>query len=129
MARALERSLKKDDPRNDEILKAEKQKPLRSPVIIAVLSSPKTGDDKVVELEETVAAGAALQNLLLAAQSLGLGTMVRTGKHSFEEPVREYLRMKANEKLVGLVYTGYASEPSRPSNRKPVHSIVEWRGM
>src|SRR3984893_7455153 len=129
MALALEKTLTKGDPRNEEILKAEKQKPLRSPVIIAVILSPRSGDEKVVELEETVAAGAALQNLLLAAHSLGLGTMGRTGKHSFGDPVREYLGMTENEKLVGLVYTGYASEPPRPSNRKPVHSKVEWRGV
>ena len=129
MAEALENTLKKDDPRNEEILKAEKQKPLRSPVIIAVVLSPKTGDEKIVELEETVAAGAALQNLLLAAYSLGLGTMVRTGKHSFEEPVRKYLGMTEKEKLVGLVYMGYASEPGRPTNRKPVEAKAEWRGM
>jgi nitroreductase len=129
MAEALETTLKNDDPRNEEILKAEKQKPLRSPVIIAVVLSPKTGDEKIVELEETVAAGAALQNLLLAAHALGLGTMVRTGKHSFEEPVRKYLEMKEKEKLVGLVYTGYASEPGRPTNRKPVDAKADWRGM
>jgi nitroreductase len=129
MAEALENTLKKDDPRNEEILKAEKQKPLRSPVIIAVVLSPKTGEEKIVELEETVAAGAALQNLLLAAHALGLGTMVRTGKHSFEEPVRKYLKMTEKEKLVGLVYTGYASEPGRPTNRKPVDAQAEWRGM
>src|ERR1700730_15392429 len=129
MALALEKTLTKGDPRNEEILKAEKQKPLRSPVIIAVILSPRSGDEKVVELEEPVASGAALQNLLLAAHSLGLGTMVRTGKHSFEEPVRKYLQMTEKEKLVGLVYTGYASEPPRPSNRNPIHTKVQWRGM
>ena len=129
MALALEKTLKKDDPRNGEILKAEKQKPFRSPVIIAVILSPKGTDEKVVELEETIAAGAALQNLLLAAHSLGIGTMVRTGKHSYEDPVRQYLQMTDKESLVGLVYMGYASEPTRPSNRNPLETKVEWRGM
>ncbi|MDA4130871.1 MAG: nitroreductase [Thaumarchaeota archaeon] len=129
MAQALEKTLKKDDPRNEEILKAERQKPFRAPVIIAVVLSPNYENEKVVELEETVAAGAALQNLLLAAHSLGIATMVRTGKHSFGEPVRSYLKMSENEKLVGLVYTGYSAEPSLPSKRNPLESKVEWRGL
>jgi len=129
MARALEKTLKKDDPRSEEILNAERQKPLRAPVIIAVVLSPKVDDDKVVEIEEIIAAGAALQNVLLAAHSLGIGTMVRTGKHSFEDPVRSYLGMSPREKLVGLVYAGYPSEPPRPSKRNPLETKVEWRGM
>lgn len=129
MALALEKTLKKGDARNEEILKAEKQKPFRAPVIVALILSPKTGDDKVVELEETIAAGAALQNLLLAAHALGIGTMVRTGKHSFGDPVRDYLQMTDREKLVGLVYIGYPAEPSRPSNRSALETKVQWRGI
>ncbi len=129
MALALEKTLNKEDPRNEEILKAEKQKPFRAPVIVAVILSPKVGNDKVVELEETIAAGAALQNLLLAAHSLGIGTMVRTGKHSFGDPVRDYLQMTDKEKLVGLVYMGYVAEPPGASSRTTIETKVQWRGL
>jgi len=41
--------------------------------------SPKQ-DPNVVGLEEIVAASAAIQNMLLAAHTLGLGAKLRTGK-------------------------------------------------
>ncbi len=56
------------------------RKPLSTPVVIALIGSPGRGEN-VVPQEEIVAAGAALQNMLLAAHSLGLATSVRTGSH------------------------------------------------
>ena len=85
--------MKTGDPRVEEVLKLEREKTLRAPVIIAVISS-QNGGEKIVPQEEIVAAGAALQNMLLAAHSLGLGAMVRSGPHSYLQPVRDYLGLQ-----------------------------------
>ena len=110
-----------------ERLEKEREKPLSAPVIIAVIGSPKKGDG-IVPQEEMVAAGAALQNLLLAAHSLGLATSVRTGEHSYSEEVRRFFAMSEGETLVGLVYVGYSSGAVAPGRRTPYSEKVTWLG-
>ena len=125
---ALLREIRQDDLEREKKLESEKQKPLRAPVLIALISAPKI-DEKVVVQEELIAAGAALQNILLAAHSLGLGAMVRTGRTSYSKEVREFFRMKENESLVGLIYLGYHSEPYSEGKRAGLENKVEWRGF
>jgi nitroreductase len=128
MAEALRTKMKTDDARAEEVLKLEREKTLRSPVIVALISSQMVGE-KIVPQEEMVAVGAALQNMLLAAHSLGLGAMVKTGSHSYLQPVRAYFGLQENESLVGLVYLGYPIESPGVSKRSPLEGKVEWRGF
>ena len=93
-------------------------KPLSSPVVIALIGSPRKGEN-VVPQEEIVAAGAALQNMLLAAHSLGLATSVRTGAHSYSEEVRGFFEMGEGESLIGMVYVGYACGAVPPGGGRP----------
>ena len=126
LAKALQSDLRQHEQPKEEVLKVEREKPLRAPVVIAVISSPKEGE-RIVQQEEIVAGGAALQNMLLAAHSLGLGAMIKTGTHAYLEPMSVYLGLKEKESLIGFVYLGYPAEPPRPSKRSPLESKIEWR--
>src|SRR5690242_18107421 len=53
--------------------------PLRAPIVIAV-GVDKPNEPKVLEIENICAAAAACENLLLAAQALGLGAKWRTSE-------------------------------------------------
>src|SRR5512135_91832 len=64
MAHSL-RSRKPDA--NDEALSKERHKPLRAPVLIAV-GVHRPGLEKVLDIENVVAASAAIQNMLLSLQ-------------------------------------------------------------
>ena len=108
-----------------ERLEAERGKPLSAPTVVALISRPGRAEN-VVAQEEMVAAGAALQNMLLAAQSLGLASFVRTGAHAYSQEVRNFLRMEGHETLVGMVYLGYASGPLPPGRRTPALEKVTW---
>lgn len=130
LANALKESMRTDDPRIEEVLKRESEKAFRSPVIIAVVSSPKEDSSgKIILQEEMLAAGAALQNLLLAAHSFGLGAIVRTGPSSYSVAVRKYLGLKEKESPVGFVYIGYPIESPPVSKRSPLTEKIEWRGL
>lgn len=109
-----------------ELVEREKEKPLSAPVIVALISSPKVGES-ISTQEEIVAAGAALQNMLLAAHSLGLATSIRTGLHSYSEGIREFFGMQGDEKLIGMVYVGYATGITPPGKRTPFRDKVVWR--
>ncbi len=111
-----------------EKLELERTKPLSAPVILTVVSAVRVGP-KILEQEELIAAGAALQNVLLAAQALGLSTMVRTGAHSYSERMRRFLELREDESLVGMVYLGYGSEPQPIGKRTDLQEKTVWRGM
>lgn len=109
-----------------ERLELERIKPLSAPVVLTVISAAKKGP-KIVEREELVAAGAALQNILLAAHATGLSTMVRTGVHAYSDGMRTFFGLREGESLVGMVYLGYASEPSPTGKRSDPSLATEWR--
>lgn len=106
-------------------------KPLRAPVIIVIIATPKAHLPKVQELEEHHAVGAAMQNILLAAHDMGLGAMLRTGKTAFYDEVREVLGVTEGEYVAGFIYLGRpAIEGDRPMTRRtPASELTEWRGM
>ena len=77
MAQALVRRTEEEGPRPDEEkVEKERTKPLRAPVVIAVAAEPNP-DPRTVEVEEIAATAAGIENMLLAAQALGLGAMWR----------------------------------------------------
>ena len=62
-----------------EQLAAEREKMSRSPTIVVVGCAVNREQTKIPEIEQVVAAGAAAQNLFLAAHDLGYGVMWKTG--------------------------------------------------
>jgi nitroreductase len=108
-----------------ERVEIERGRPLTAPVIVVLISSPQVGE-KIVPQEELVAAGAALQNMLLATHSLGLASFVRTGLLAYSDEVRRLFGMDDREALVGMIYLGYASGPVTPGRRSPAEGKVTW---
>jgi nitroreductase len=92
--------------------------PLQAPVVIAV-GVDKPTEAKVSEIENICAAAAATQNLLLAAEALGLGSKWRTGEWATDLKVKEFLGFQADQHLIGFIYLGYpeviAEHPPRPT--------------
>ena len=107
------------------------EKTHRAPVIIAVIDQPHLDHPKVVREEEHYATGAAMQNILLAAHDMGLGAMIRTGPAAAYQEVRDYLGVRDNEVIAGLIYVGYPApgDAERPmTRREPATERTEWRG-
>lgn len=127
MSEALESRIT-DEQRKNQILLSESEKPLSAPVVIAMIFCPKEKSG-IVPQEEMASAGASLQNALLAAHSLGLGTFVRTGRHAYSENVKNYLGIRKNESLLAFIYLGYPAESALPTNRTPIADKIEWRGI
>ena len=92
-----------------------RQKPLRAPVIIAVAVEPSR-DPKVVEIEEIESGAAAVENMLLAAHSLGLAAMWRTGDAAYAPEVKAFFGLAPSAHLLGFIYVGYPdiTLPERP---------------
>lgn len=93
------------------------RKPLRAPLIVAVISTPTAGA-KIPEWEQHASAACAAQNLCLAAHALGYGAMWRTGWYGRAAVVRAHLGLADNEGVTGWIYLGTpAASPSSPPSR------------
>ena len=68
----------------------------------------------------------ALQNLMLAARALGLGTVLTTLHTQYEREVKELLGIPDTVDTAALVPLGYPAEGARfgGSRRKPVEEVV-----
>ena len=92
--------------------------PLQAPLVIAV-GVDKPSEPKVLDIENVCAAAAAVENMLLAAHALGLGTKWRTGEWARDPKVKEFLGFEPGQYIIGFIYIGYPAFvlefPPRPS--------------
>ncbi len=81
-------------------------------------------------IEQVLAAGAAAQNLLVAAHAMGFGAMWRTGDPAYDTRVKEALGLAPTDAIVGFIYLGTsAGRPAIPPNEPPAAAFVrEWSG-
>ncbi|SEL14915.1 Nitroreductase [Colwellia chukchiensis] len=87
-----------------KIAKAERM-PFRAPLII-IVSTKFHQHIKVPKQEQVIAAGCATHAMQMAATSLGLGAMWRTGEMSYHPLVKERLGIELHEEIVGFLYIG-----------------------
>jgi nitroreductase len=66
----------------------------------------------------------AVQNLLLAARALGLGTTLTTLHVGFEAALKTLLAIPASVDVVTLVPLGYPRDRFGPTRRKPVEEVA-----
>ena len=114
-----------DPYRKDAARERIATKPLRAPWVIAVAVEPDARE-KVVELEEIAATAAATQNMLLAAEALGLGAIWRTGWACYAPEMGEFLGLSERATVLGFVYVGYPAQPAPERVRKPVDAVTTW---
>ena len=101
-----------------EYLKKQKDKPLRSPLIVVVVAN-LIESPKIPQIEQMLSAGAAAHNILLASNVLGFGSVWLTGDNAYDDLVRSELEVAANEKIIGFIYLGtpQLNIPPRPVPR------------
>lgn len=106
LGEVMVQSLKHREPDAPEgKLEAERKKPLRAPLIVVIAAAVKE-NPKVPDIEQVVAAGAAAQNMLVAAHALGLGGFWRTGAAAYDPEVKRALGLAAQDTIVGFIYLG-----------------------
>lgn len=112
-----------------EMLSRERAKALRAPLIVAVAARVQTGA-KIPEIEQILSAGAAAQNIMLAAHALGYGAMWKTGEPAYDSSVKEALGLQATDAIVGFLYLGTRVGGPVPCVRPvPQDFVTEWHGQ
>ena len=100
------------------------RKPLRAPYVIAVGVEPDPGSP---EIEEICSGAAAAQNILLAAEALGLAAIWRSGWLAFTPEVRDHLGFSEQAKVLGFIYVGFPAGERPTRDRRSVSDVTTWR--
>ena len=109
-------------------LAKERAKPLRAPLIVIVAAKLREHRG-VPAVEQIVAAGAATQNMLLAAHALGFGGFWRTGAAAYDDRVKRALGLAPEDAIVGFVYLGTPSTAPPPLPASDVAPrVTHWTG-
>lgn len=94
------------------------------PAVIAV--SVRVDENPEIREEDYATAFMGVQNLMLAAVSLGLGTRLRTGAVMDDPRAREALGVPEGERVVVMVQVGHPAATPYPKPRKAVDEVTRW---
>lgn len=115
--------------RNTEIDEAtvtkQKEKPLRSPMIIVVIACIKD-IAKIPEIEQLLSAGAAAQHIQLACSSMGFGSIWLTGDNNYDILVHQALGLDIKERMIGFLYIGTSDNTTPSKTRHSALGITQY---
>ncbi len=79
-------------------------------------------------IEEVSAVSAAVQNILLGAEALGISVLWSTGGLTHHPALKEYFGLGEQDLVIGLLYMGYTDNPVKGGKRiVPLQEKITWR--
>lgn len=112
-----------------EALEQERGRPLRAPLLIAVVARVDPQHPKIPEFEQILSTGAAVENILLAAHAQGFGAKWLTGANAYDDHVKAALGLAGNDRLAGFVHLGTVDgTPPQVPHADARDLTVEWQG-
>jgi nitroreductase len=94
------------------------------PAVIVVLQ--KLEGDAHRKREDYAAVFMAIQNMLLVATSMELGSKVHTGDVMNAAQLRELVQAEADEQIVAIIHLGEPAEEMKAKPRIPAAELTRW---
>jgi nitroreductase len=107
-----------------EILARARDRALAGPNLIALVARIEPDHATVSAQDQWLSVGAALQNVLLTAESLGLRAKMLSGNRVRSVAMRHALNLMGTEHLAGFVALGHCSDAARPRSRRNANEIM-----
>ena len=104
-------------------LNVERGRFLRAPLVIAVISIVRE-NIPILEWEQMLSAGAACQNILIAAHALGFVGNWLTEWYAFDPQVKNKLGLTSGERVAGFIYIGKADDKLEERARPDLEKFV-----
>lgn len=102
----------------------ERNRFLRAPVVVAVISDV-TENHKIPVWEQVLSAGAACQQMLIAASAMGFAAQWLTEWYAYDKVTGKALGLDPGERVAGFIYIGSAAEePSERPRKAP--RVTRW---
>ena len=109
-------------------LSTERAKALRAPVIVVVAVTPRD-TQRIPAVEQVLSAGAAAQNMLIAAHALGYGAFWRTGAAAYDPVLAAALGLAGEDSIAGFIYIGHIAAPGKAKSPDPTGVVEDWTGV
>ena len=104
----------------------EASKPLRAPLVVVVAAAVNR-ESSIPAIEQVLSAGAAAQNIMVAAFAMGYGCAWKTGDAAYDSDVKAAFDLGPADAIVGFLYLG--TNQSAPPAVEPIdlsRYVVEW---
>ena len=112
----------------DAILQQERERLLRAPLVIAVVSNARS-DAPVPVIEQVLSAGAVCMNLVHAAYACGFAAQWLTEWYAFDEVIGRQLGLADEEAIAGFIHIGMADVDPADRPRPDLKSITTYWGQ
>ena len=125
--RARHRLKRYDNPSSPEALAAAekiRRETRETPVFLVVSSAVHS--DEITREEDYAASMMATANLMIAAESVGLGTYLKTGGIMKDPDLVRLARVAEGFRVVAIVSLGYPTDREEPRRRKPAGDLTQW---
>ena len=103
------------------------EKAYRGAMLLAVVLRIVRDHPRVSVSDQMLAAGAALENMLLAASALGYAGCLRSGNSATSRRVRLALGLPNEEELAAFLMLGTPAKELRPREDAPVDLLSVWK--
>jgi nitroreductase len=97
---------------------------LASHIVIAVMQ--RGANPKIPALEEIAATAAAIENTLLGATAAGIASFWSTGGMTHKQPMKDFLHLKEEDVVMGIIYFGYADEKFEGKRATNMEDKITW---
>ena len=101
---------------------AAEHRALPAMIAVAVVDN----DNPEIREEDYAAAMMAVQNIMLAAVELGLGTHIKTGGVMADPAARAAIGLPANQRIVAIVNVGVPADVPPPKKREEASALTTW---
>jgi nitroreductase len=125
MAEAMRR---REPDASADALQRERDKAMRAPLVVVVAAHIQKGH-KIPEVEQLCSAAAAAENIMLAADAQGYGSMWKTGAAAYDAGVKQALGLADDDEIVAFIYLGTRVGGGSPAMRPVARDHVSvWQG-
>jgi len=97
-----------------EDIEKERVRAFNAPALIAVLLNPYPDHPRATIVDQYLSLGAAIQNILLAAHSMGYGAMMTSGRKIGSALLQNAFSPTGAQQLVGFISIGTPSSAPKP---------------
>lgn len=108
-----------------ERLVAERNRPLRSPLVL-IVSTKIESEERIPRWEQILSGGAVCQNILIAATALGYASQWLSEWPNYDPVVKAALGVTASDEILGFIYIGTASEKPTERPRPELADVVSY---
>lgn len=112
---------------DDARLKLERERFVRAPMVIGVVSAIKD-TSRAPEWEQVLSAGAVCMNLVHAAHAEGYSAQWLTEWYAFDEKILADLGLQDGERIAGFIHIGTPQAPKNERPRPDLSQIVQTWG-